>query len=207
VLWVFYHVLFLLLQPIEEWNFSENRQNIMLFIRIKDKEDPEGKPFCISNYHMPCAFYAPKVMTIHADMVAKRTQDLAGSDPHVLVGDFNILPSSATYGLLTTGDLPKDDPTYPSPKHGVGWTPSCRKMRSAYATHSHGEPDFTNYAKSKDSDTFIETLDYFFLSDEWTVKDVTSLKHRDDVEDGPFPNADEPSDHVLISATLEIINS
>ena len=43
------------------------------------------------------------------------------------------------------------------------------------------EPNFTNYAKSAYSDTFIDTLDYVFLSREWDVEAVEELPHRDDV--------------------------
>ncbi len=77
-------------------------------------------------------------------------------------------------------------------------------MRSAYA-EAGGEPDFTNYARIKEDDPFIDTLDYIFLSEEWKVKGVKELPHRDG-SGGPFPNLDkgEPSDHILIAANLEL---
>ena len=101
-------------------------------------------------------------------------------------------------------------------------------MKSAYAVHdaSGAEPDFTNYARIKEDDPFIDTLDYIFLgdgdnsgsnsdgdseqcsnnhSDSWKVKSVKELPHRDDAG-GPFPNLDhgEPSDHIMIAADLEL---
>ena len=184
---------------------SENRHNIFIFARLREKASSSStaQPFCIANYHMPCAFFAPMVMTIHAEMVAKRTQELAGEDPYILAGDFNILPESSTYTLLTTGELPRNDASYPTSKFGMEWRSTIRGMKSAYAQHPHGEPDFTNYAHIReDENPFIGTLDYIFLSDNWKVRDVTPICHRNDAN-GPYPNADEPSDHVLISATLE----
>jgi len=183
---------------------SENRHNILIFARLREKlSASDAQSFCISNYHMPCAFFAPMVMTIHAEMVAKRTQDLAGADPHILAGDFNILPDSPTYSLLTSGELSQDDQSYPTSKYGMRWKSSIKGMRSAYAQHDHGEPDFTNYAHLKDDENpFIGTLDYIFLSDEWNVMDVKSICHRNDAN-GPYPNDDEPSDHVVVAATLE----
>jgi mRNA deadenylase 3'-5' endonuclease subunit Ccr4 len=87
------------------------------------------------------------------------------------------------------------------------WKPTSQPMRSAYAVRQDGkEPDFTNYAaRSADEEPFIDTLDYIFLSDDdkWAVSDVLSIPNREDSQ-GPFPNLDvqEPSDHVMIAATL-----
>ena len=88
------------------------------------------------------------------------------------------------------------------------WTPTAQAMRSAYAVASEDgatEPDFTNYARVKEDDPFIDCLDYIFLSDSWKVKNVKALPHRDD-SGGPFPNLDhgEPSDHIMIAADLEL---
>jgi 2',5'-phosphodiesterase len=84
------------------------------------------------------------------------------------------------------------------------WVPDVQPpLRSAYAVKNGAEPDFTNYAKVKDSPTFIATLDYIFHSPEWTVESVRNLPHRDNVA-GPLPNADEPSDHLVISAELSL---
>lgn len=55
----------------------------------------------------------------------------------------------------------------------------------------------------KDDDPFIGTLDYIFLSKEWSVNGVREISKREEV-DGPFPNVDEPSDHALIAADLKI---
>jgi len=186
---------------IDPWDMSENRFNMMLTATLKDVAT--SKTFSIANYHMPCAFFAPKVMNIHAELAASRLQQTSSGMPHILAGDFNILPDSPHYTLLTTGKLDKCDPTYPSEKHGFEWESNIRGMRSAYAVSDHGEPDFTNYAQIKEDDPFIGTLDYIFLSDEWEVKGVKSTVHRD-IANGPYPNKAEASDHILIAADLEL---
>ena len=46
-------------------------------------------------------------------------------------------------------------------------------MRSAYVVKNRSEPEFTNYAATSwGGGEFCETLDYLFLSPEWSVKAV-----------------------------------
>ncbi len=204
----------------DPWEKSQYRHNEFIAVQLQqrmtsnDNKHSEStintSSIWIGNYHMPCAFRDPAVMTIHCDLVARRIQYLAAKsgNPFVLAGDFNILPDSPQYKFLTAGILSSS--SYPPIKYGVTWEASCTKMKSAYALYNKDglESDFTNYAHNGalSDESFIGTLDYIFLSDdhEWNVKEVVQLKHRDDVEDGPFPNKDEPSDHVLIAATLEV---
>lgn len=94
-------------------------------------------------------------------------------------------------------------PEYPTPQTGDSWEPTVAAMKSAYASANGKEPDFTNYAQVLDQEPFIDTLDYIFLSPEWAVKDVRPLPHRSEVA-GPLPIEGEPSDHIMIAATLEL---
>jgi mRNA deadenylase 3'-5' endonuclease subunit Ccr4 len=190
----------------DHWAISQNRFNVLVTIKLQDKKSQ--KSFCVGNYHMPCLYYAPMVMTIHTDLAARHVQRLAEKDtqvPYILAGDWNIKPEGSSYQLLTTGMMDKGDPEWPTPKFGVEWEPTAKPMRSAYADAEGKEPNFTNYARIREDPPFIDTLDYIFLSPEWSVKGVKSLPHRDDA-DGPFPNlaAGEPSDHILIAADLEL---
>ena len=227
------------------WEKSQYRHNQFIAVQLERKDldqqmnNSNNNDLWIANYHMPCAFREPAVMTIHCDLVAHRIQSLAAEhgSPFILAGDFNITPDGPHYQLMTTGSLPPPpNPTTTSPsestdsspteeqetqsphppiRYGTKWNPSLTKMKSAYALHdtNSNEPNFTNYAYngaiSDDNTAFIDTLDYIFLSNnhDWVVKDVESLNHRDDdhvLEDGPYPNQIEPSDHVLIAATLEV---
>merc|ERR1711865_1167109 len=146
-------------------------------------------------------------MTIHTDLAARHVQTLvaaaaaaphetdtddtgSSSMPYVLAGDWSIKPDGSSYRLLTTGKMDRGDPDWPTPKHGMEWNPTSDSMRSAYAVAGDGkEPDFTNYARVKEDDPFIDTLDYIFLSEDWTVESVKALPHREDAG-GPFPNLD-----------------
>jgi 2',5'-phosphodiesterase len=187
----------------DHWKFSERRENALITVTLKEKLS--GKAFCVGNYHMPCAFYMPMAMTIHADLAARHIQKIANSKyglPYILTGDWNIIPTSSTYKMLTEGKLPADDPSYPTPKHGMDWHISAEPMRSAYGVKT-GEPDFTNFARVKEEQPFIDTLDYIFLSPEWSVLKVRNLVHRN-IANGPYPNSHEPSDHVLISSDLSL---
>lgn len=197
----------------DHWSMSQRRFNILLTTTLRDKQS--GLTFCVGNYHMPCAFYMPMAMTIHSEMAAKHVQDIAtaaaskddssrsNSVPYILCGDWNIKPDSATYKMLTTGKLDPEDETFPTPKHGMEWSVTAAAMRSAYADNDGTEPDFTNYARIKENDPFIDTLDYIFLSPEWKVQSTKSIVNRS-IANGPFPNAKEPSDHVMIRTDLEV---
>lgn len=191
---------------VDHWKISENRHNILITCCLKEKDKESGKSFIISNYHMPCVFYAPMVMNIHAEMAVKRVESLAtasGDKPHILAGDFNFMPDSPTYQLVTTGQLDEQDATYPTSKYGLEWKSTIHGMQSAYAQSDNGEPDFTNFAQVKEDDPFIGTLDYIFLSKHWNVNNVRRTVERSKAN-GPFPNKDEPSDHILISADVEL---
>ncbi|KAG7357809.1 endonuclease/exonuclease/phosphatase family protein [Nitzschia inconspicua] len=171
----------------DPWNIAEYRSNAMVTMTLQDKETE--KCFVIGNYHMPCCFYAPPVMTLHVDLAAKHVETLATTQqqqpntsnneneneddnknetdrplPYIVAGDWNIKPDSSQYRLLTTGQMDVGDPDWPSPKHGMVWKPSAKPLSSAYQLAQGTEPNFTNYARVGEQEPFIDTLDYIFLS-------------------------------------------
>jgi len=217
--------------PPDPWTLSQNRFNGLVAATLQDKSTQ--KSFCIANYHMPCAYYCPQAMTIHADLALWYVQQLAAGNmeensgnvkditgdttttsssnsqtmiPYILAGDFNTKPNEPVYQLLTTGKMDREDPFYPVSKNGHDWTPLSKPAQSAYATKHGKEPDFTNFAQSVHNvEPFVETLDYIFCSPDWTVSAVKDLPLRDQAK-GPFPNLDvgESSDHVLLWADLDV---
>ena len=62
-------------EPPDHWKLSEGRFNVLVTATLRDKDT--GKAFSIGNYHMPCAYYCPMAMTIHADLCARRVQSIA----------------------------------------------------------------------------------------------------------------------------------
>jgi len=203
------------LQPIENDVYKKLRSASKK--KASSTDSSSDNNFCVSNYHMPCAFYDPPLMTIHCALAAQRARWVAkratggeGCLPYILTGDFNIKPHSTMYRLLTEGSLKEpNNPELPVTLPGISWSHEVSPMRSAYAVASSEgsekgrEPDFTNYAQTSDDGPFIDTLDYLFLSEQWEVIDVLALPNRVDVA-GPLPNASEPSDHVLLYANLSL---
>jgi len=200
----------------DAWDYSKYRYNQFIGVKLLNRclgesaSTSTSTPFWVGNYHMPCAFRTPAVMNIHADLVGSRIQKLAkgengNHDPYVLAGDFNILPESPHYSLLKTGTLDEKDETYPGLKYDAAWKPNFKGMRSAYFELNGEEPEFTNASHNgaMNAESFIGTLDYVFMSDEWKVLQVKDTPKKEKLE-GVYPNAEEPSDHVLIAASIEI---
>lgn len=193
----------------EVWNDSRDRRNMLIFARLRSKAN--GARFCVGTYHMPCAFYSPPQMLIHSALVVSRFQDVCANDGGVLAGDFNIKPNDSSYKMVTTGkidtshrDMPKRS-SVPGGSTPESWMPKIRApMKSAYKEVLGYEPDFTNYAQVETQAPFIETLDYIFCTEDIDVVDVVRLPHRKSATKGPYPSPSEPSDHIMIGATLRL---
>jgi endonuclease/exonuclease/phosphatase family metal-dependent hydrolase len=155
----------------------------------------------------------------------------AAAKPHVLMGDFNFRPESAQYRLITRARLEPDavteamgktvaavEPEAVCAREASGWapvlgdgTPACA-MRSAYAVALDGkEPPHTNHTvsgggKGRTPNAFTGTLDYVFISRHWrvlgAVETPPATKPYPDHTSPLCPNRDEPSDHVMVGATL-----
>lgn len=224
----------------DPWVAAEKRSNIMVSARLRPKSAPSNE-FLVSCYHMPCAFKTPQIMMLHSALAARRCRELAtgtgGVDPeeptgpnsgcpvipHALVGDFNFMPNSPMYNMVTTGEVNEStcvaewegkwQEHVPRSKFGMDWEVGDLGggMDSAYFAADGKEPDFTNYARIRDDDPFIGTLDYVFLSKktkygtgEWKVSKTDKIVNRDEI-DGPLPNDSEPSDHVAIGVDINIV--
>lgn len=214
-------------QKLSSWEAANQRNNRMVSVVLKPRgegncqetvtEKSTASAFSVSTYHMPCAFRDPQMMVLHCALASQRARSVAEKAgggkclPYTLIGDFNIKPKSTMYRILTEGDINEpSNPEIPVVPQECNWNMNITPMQSAYYEASRNmkgageEPNFTNYAMTaSDSEPFIDTLDYIFLSKEWNVKSVENLPHRDDV-DGPLPTRDEPSDHILLSATISL---
>ena len=107
--------------PQDAWDMAQNRFNQLVTVTLECKTTQ--KQFAVGCYHMPCAYYAPMVMTIHTDLAAWHVQKLASIQtgendsaaaatttstmPYILAGDWNIKPDGSSYRLLTTGKMDK----------------------------------------------------------------------------------------------------
>jgi len=183
--------------------------NRLLLLKLKHLES--GSFLWMGNFHMPCKYQFPGVMVAFAALAVQSMQRLSGGVPCMLAGDWNSLPDSAVYGMITSGTCAPGSAGYPSAatrKTGDAWQPEVVPMRSAYAAAHGKEPELTNHARTKYHDqpaaTFTGTLDYIFVSAHWETPTkcigtptVRSLKGV-----ASFPDGNEPSDHVMIGCSL-----
>ena len=186
----------------DPWKSATRQPHTMITLQVRCLLSHDN--FCVATYHMPCEYQHPQVMVIHAALAAQHLQTTAAPLPYVLAGDFNILPESSMYRLLTEGSLESSCPDRPPPLDGDSWEVNVDPMRSAYAIAQGREPDFTNYAKVRNEEPFIGTLDYIFLSKEWEIIRVEPLPTVGSVN-GPLPNRTQPSDHILIAAQISLL--
>lgn len=208
--------------PFDARREALQRHNCVVLARLRAKDT--GRSFAIACYHMPCLFGSDEkcqTMVMHASWLVQFAQRWAAGVPLVVAGDFNIQPGDPTYNLIAHGTLPSEHAQYPqAPPDEASdaekaWLPGAMPMRSAYATASplagqssspkELEPEFTNYAWTPwGGCQFCETLDYIWLSEEWGVEGVVELLSRKELTVESFPSAEEPSDHMLIGATLSL---
>lgn len=203
------------------WQQSRQRHNQAVYATVEDRESRDR--LGVACYHMPCEFsgWRRSIATLHAWGVAELATRWAADDgvPLALAGDFNFTPRSAQYALMTTGVLPPpptaDETPFDDPRKLPLTFAACasfeprltKRFTSAYESKHGAEPDCTNYAvntafnKTGDVPPFIDTLDYIFLSEGLEAIDAPLIPHRDRIA-GPLPNADEPSDHLAVTAVV-----
>eukprot|EP00040_Diaphanoeca_grandis_P031405 m.187902 g.187902 ORF g.187902 m.187902 type:complete len:675 (-) comp32321_c1_seq1:56-2080(-) len=135
--------------------------------------------------------------------------------PLVLAGDFNSLPGSGAYRLITEGQLSVNDPhamvsredmmcgislPYPNLAHQI-------VLESAYKKIYGGEPMFTNFTSEPVS--FSGTLDYIFYTEKTLdVACVMPLPSFDACrKEVALPNSIYPSDHLPLTACFSFKKS
>lgn len=118
--------------------------------------------------------------------------------PLLLCGDFNSIPTSGVYELISQGSLRPDHPDITSYKYGKYTRDGIThpfNLKSAYG--SMGELKFTNYTPG-----FSGVLDYIWFSTS-SLQVVDLLGDIDEayIKKVPgFPNLHFPSDHVALLA-------
>lgn len=186
-------------EEIDVWELA-NRSNMMIMLRLRNNL---GKTFVIGNYHMPCFYGVPQVMSIHTDFCMKSIKKFVEhtfEENYILCGDFNILPGTNQYNLLTTGVLNGDiPPNYQKTNYDI--------LKSCYYQIEHHEPEFTNYAFTEGMKyRFKGCLDYIFYYGKNLncigVLDISKNIEKAKEEES-LPSYNEPSDHLLIGATFD----
>lgn len=188
----------------DNWNRMKNRFNFMLTVEL---EEQPGKSIFVSTVHLPCAFKNSSIMITTAALAVEHLQKIAGNSPYILTGDFNIVPNSEPYNLITNGYCDVTSIRNDYPANDI-WNPNeleLRPMKSAIRSFHGKEAEWTNYSISGvfgEKKPLKLTLDYIFVSIHFTVKNAFKSAEKDNI----CPNESEPSDHVLVWADLELIN-
>jgi mRNA deadenylase 3'-5' endonuclease subunit Ccr4 len=183
-------------KAVDPWMESLKRHNTMIATRLQMRES--RKTFCIGTYHMPCAFWAPEVMLIHTSLAVKHLQEFAKGQEHIFAGhkvirrdDFNFLPTSQSYELITENVIPLE----------LNLSPLKTTLQSVYEKEVNV---ITNYAATGGKPYFAGVLDYIFISPGLQCTSVLALPSLDELKKqcASLPNTNEPSDHLLIGATI-----
>ena len=187
---------------------AKKRWNQAILVRLQRKSD--GRIFCVTNYHNPCAIDLRPIITFHAAMYLMKAQKFAKNDPLIVCGDFNMTPDSGGYQLTTTGQLELSHSEYPTLPAGDSWKPTVVPMISALASVLGEEPELTNKAVrligkwGAEPSAFSGTLDYIFISKGLRAVATLPLPSSNDLAAKSFPTNNIPSDHLLIGASVEL---
>jgi len=213
----------------DEWTNAVSKPNTLLALQLVSKEKDKPTTFCVGTYHMPCRFVTPTMTASHGAMLMHQMDQFSGvvdKVPFVLAGDYNLRPHSEIYGRLVGGaGTSVRDLCDVAPWHRVAWSFDVPlSLQSAYPASGllgggAKEPLFTTRTQPSWQKTpFADTLDYLFFSAPLVPVAIERLPfdtHRhqiaavgDDLAatlNAPmYPNALEPSDHLLIGATFEL---
>jgi hypothetical protein len=82
------------------WRRASEPANRILGVHLTD-QDHDQLSLCVVNYHMPCKYWDPLVMDLHAYVAMRCADELARNMPLVLAGDWNVKPSDPLYRRMT----------------------------------------------------------------------------------------------------------
>ena len=195
----------------DQWVRARAKWNVLIMVSLISVDKKEKGEFAVACYHMPCDFHYPTVMTLHSYYAMLEAQKFAqGRMGLIFCGDFNIKPDSKQYQMITEGFQIVDSCFQDNSKTAVAnWfdQQTFQGMISAYKLVYKREPRFTNYTKtSRGTEVFEATLDYIFVSPNINVSSVIRLPQERpiDIYQTPLPTAEEPSDHLMLGAEIDL---
>jgi endonuclease/exonuclease/phosphatase family metal-dependent hydrolase len=176
---------------------SQKKDNTLLYIILKDRETK--KQFIVFNYHMPCAYWWPAVMTLHIDKVMELVNKISQENnnlPYIILGDFNTIFNNPLYNFITKRkQLTKEYLPYFNwkPLSNITLNDSCDPknmydMEKIYPT---------TQCENQKGKIFKEKLDYIFYSKEFKI-----IEYKQKIIEHNMPNDIDGSDHIPISANF-----
>ncbi|EDV26843.1 uncharacterized protein TRIADDRAFT_12445, partial [Trichoplax adhaerens] len=173
-----------------------NLPNVAMACVFRWREAP-NKLFCIGNTHLYANPMLPEVRLVQASVVLHQLNLIRNKFtdvlPILLCGDFNSIPNSNVYQLLTTHQKHQK---HFFPTTADRWKPIDLVLDNAFDFYSLcGIPQFTNYVQD-----FVGTLDYIFGEKEYVdVKQVVPFPTEDEIKrDKALPSPNAPSDHLAL---------
>ncbi|XP_003488973.2 2',5'-phosphodiesterase 12 [Bombus impatiens] len=182
-----------------------NRNTIIQTITLRSKENPEI--LIVGNTHLYFratadhirllqAYYGLSYLRTFAKKVKEENPECNVSI--LYCGDFNSVPESGVYQLITQTYIPEDHADWKSDaeehvqnvsiKHDMNLSSAC------------GTPEYTNYTA-----TFSGCLDYiFYQTDYLTVEQVIPLPSKEELSAYTgLPSIVSPSDHISLCVDLK----
>jgi len=173
------------------------------------------RKFNVATCHMPCDWRNSEIMMLHALLLTRcvQTSVLNSHTPLIFAGDFNTRPGEMAYKALTQPlqDLPKHteddrlDLLFQSVVEDLSF--DFEPFESAYVQVQKSEPEYTTNCystwKNGSGDVFCDTIDYVLLRN-CHATEVLDLYHKRKSHLLPSAHLAEPSDHLMIGATVEV---
>ena len=199
----------------EDLEYASDSKNIMISLHLCAKY--YGKPvknLIISTYHMPCRFDNKYYLYSHIHALKVHLNDLSllwNTKANVFCGDFNIIPNTIEYKLLTSESLSdseiKECTTLNNMSQAYDYIDyglfKGMNFRSAYKTLYDSEPLYTNVMVQSDSN-FLNCIDYILINNQVEVRSAKVGLTIPQPLEAPSPNGLCPSDHCPLSASLFI---
>jgi len=182
------------------------KDNIALAVVLRMEDN---KPLVVVNTHIHWDPQFSDVKLIQVQFMMERLVAIAGPGallegaPIVICGDFNSIPGSGPYDLITSGNAPA---THVDLQDGYQYGIYSKSgfshpfsLESAYGFM--GEPPFTNYTLD-----FVGVLDYiFFTNKSMRTSQVLQPVEVPTVKSTRLPNPYFSSDHVSLMAELQFL--
>eukprot|EP00735_Rhodelphis_limneticus_P004153 TRINITY_DN15709_c0_g1::TRINITY_DN15709_c0_g1_i1::g.18809::m.18809 TRINITY_DN15709_c0_g1::TRINITY_DN15709_c0_g1_i1::g.18809 ORF type:complete len:631 (+),score=61.65,sp/Q8W0Z9/CCR4A_ARATH/35.49/1e-103,Exo_endo_phos/PF03372.18/1.5e-23,Exo_endo_phos_2/PF14529.1/0.0031 TRINITY_DN15709_c0_g1_i1:71-1963(+) len=174
---------------------------------VRRKHSHRPQYICIANTHMHWDPSQTDVKLFQTcTFLEKLEAHLNGrSMPVVVAGDFNSMPDSMVYELITSGNVSTDHPEMAQDSYGMFRTLNLNHnlhLHSAYG-QCGGEPEYTNFTGH-----FVGVLDYvFFSSDSLQICGTLEIL-PDEVykSETALPSSKFSSDHIAIMADFDFVS-